>query len=129
MSRKQVYKLLAQLTYNDMQALAEEIHTRMRAAGQYSTVGPSAAELSALLATMGEELRGDDAVDPQERKLLAQVFNRKRTVSIQRSGGGYAVTLPTVPGSSVVGADLREALAYMLDQVIAHQALTGGNNK
>jgi hypothetical protein len=117
-SCQQIYKLLAQMPYTEMEALAEALHGRISGAR-------TPEQLAHALAHAGTDLFDDKSDDGQEAKLTRRIFNRKRTISIAPSGSGYAVTIPTVPGSSVVHTNLRVALGQMLDQAITHEALLG----
>lgn len=118
MSCQQIYKLLAQMSYTEMETLAEALHGRLAGARTPD-------QLAHALAHAGTDLFDDKPEDGQEARITRRIFNRKRTISITPSGKGYSVTIPTVPGSSVVHTNLRVALGQMLDQAIAHEALMG----
>lgn len=71
----------------------------------------------------------DNQSEKQEQKILLEAFSRKRQVNIKKFATGYAIEVPTLPGSTVTGTDLRAMFGQMLDQIVTMEALGGGSTR
>ncbi len=65
----------------------------------------------------------------KEAKVLLQAFTRKRVVNVKKFSTGYAIEVPTLPGSVVTGTDLRAMFGLMLDQIVTMEVLGGGSTR
>jgi len=117
MSLPVLMKALRQLSYSEMMKLSEELEKQLESErGRSEQVHVIADVLSKL------EFPGIKDATNEEAKLLKQAFNRKRSISVKFDKGFYVVC-ETLPGSQVMGLDLRAAFPQMLDQIVTMQAL------
>lgn len=119
MSLPVLMKALRQLNYTDMMKLSEELDKQLedrRGASEQANV------IADVLSKL--DFPGIATVIKQEDVLLRQSFSRKRSISVKFDKGGYHVVCETLPGSQVIGLDLRTAFAQMTDQIVTMQALT-----
>lgn len=118
-----IIKQLGELPYTDMVEFATKLRDELAA-----PVGRmlDAHTIAQVLAGLEPGSIEDSAETKMERRLLTEVFTRKRQISVSRHGNGFAVEVLTVPGSRVVGTDLRHMLGQMLDQIATITAMKKG---
>ena len=115
-------KQLRALPFLDMMQVAEELRARLVAqAPKDGFVEP--ANLARVLAQLDTTDITLSEMTQAEEKILRRIFARKRTVSIQRQGQGWEMSCSTLPGSQVLGTELRPMFQLMLDQVITMHEL------
>ena len=115
MSLPVLMKAVRQLSYAEMMKLAEALQDQLLC---------QASEPINVIAKVLSELNfpGIEDANKEEAKLLKQAFSRKRSISVKFDKGFYAVC-ETLPGSQVMGPDLRAAFPQMIDQIVTMQAL------
>ena len=116
MSLPVLMKALRQLTYAEMIKLAEELDKQL----QCDANNPTNVIAEVLSKLDFPEIK--DAYK-QEHALLKQAFSRKRSIAVKFDKGGFYAACETLPGSQVVGLDLRALFPQMLDQIVTLQAL------
>lgn len=115
-------KNLDAMPYSEMMVLARYLEKQM----------PGCNLTSELVASVLSEAKAglsENKTEQQEQKILLQVFSRKRTINIKKFNTGYAIEVPTLPGSTVTGTDLRAMLGQMLDQIVTVEVLGGGSTR
>jgi hypothetical protein len=114
---------LRALPFCDMMQVAEELRERLMAqAPQDGFVQPvNLAKILSQLSTTDISLSEGTQAD---EKVLKRIFSRKRTFSISRQGtAGWDMFCSTLPGSNVLGTELRPMFGLMLDQIITFHEL------
>lgn len=109
------------LPYSDMMMVAEEIRDRIKALTQQQI---EAVVLANILSRLQESEIPLSEQTSEEEKVLREIFRIKRTISITKTGPGWTIDIPTVPGSQVLGKELRGMFPMMLDQIITLHVLT-----
>lgn len=118
-----IAKNLRAMPYNEMMDLAKQIHKGLTAVGAKSC---SPELLAGILSHISAP---PSASAEKEAKILLQAFTRKRQVNIKKFNTGYAIEVPTLPGSTVTGTDLRVMFGQMLDQIITMELMGGGSTR
>lgn len=114
-------KQIRALPYADMMMVAEEIRDRIKALTQQQI---EAVVLANILSRLQEGEIPISEQTTEEEKVLREIFNVKRTISVSKQGPGWQIEIPTVPGSQVLGKELRGMFPMMLDQIITLHVLT-----
>lgn len=117
-------KQLRQLPYADMMELAEVVREQLvkrHADAGISVIGQRS--IADVLSAIQIGSVPQSEVTTAEQRILREIFTRKRQVTINKQGAGYAMEILTVPGSQVLGTDLRVIFPQMLDQITTLSAL------
>lgn len=109
------------LPYSDMMMVANEIRDRI---GDLTHQKIEAVVLADILSRLQEREIPISEQTTEEEKVLREIFKIKRTISVSKTGPGWTIEIPTVPGSQVLGKELRGMFPMMLDQVITLHVLT-----
>lgn len=119
-----IAKNLRAMPYNEMMHLAQHVSQQLKSAGVRDPVTP---ELLAGILSHISVPRSE--VADKESKILLKAFSRKRQVNIKKFNTGYAIEVPTLPGSTVTGTDLRAMFGQMLDQIVTMELMGGGSSR
>lgn len=109
------------LPYADMMMVAEEIRDRIHTLTEQKI---EAVVLANILSRLQEGEIPISEQTTEEEKVLREIFKIKRTISVSKTGPGWTIEIPTVPGSQVLGKELRGMFPMMLDQIITLHVLT-----
>lgn len=109
------------LPYSDMMMVANEIRDRI---GDLTQQKIEAVVLADILSRLQEGEIPPSEQTTEEERILREIFKVKRTVSVSKTGPGWTIEIPTVPGSQVLGKELRGMFPMMLDQIITLHVLT-----
>ena len=118
MSLKNVMWEIRLLSYTDMMTLAAELEKQLN--GAKTPTATHLADLLSKLNVAGPELT---ELEKNELKYLKEIFSRKRSCVIKADGGGFTMTIDSLPGSQVVGLTPRVMFPMLLDQIITMHAL------
>jgi|SRR5262245_14052051 len=114
-------KQIRALPYSDMMMVAAEIRDRIKDLTEQKI---EAVVLADILSRLQSQSIDSSEQTKEEERVLRQIFNVKRTISVAKQGNGWAIGIPTVPGSDVLGTELRGMFPMMLDQIITMHVLT-----
>jgi hypothetical protein len=113
-----VTKNIAAMPYSEMMILAKYLAQNLLAS-------KNSPEFIAEVLSRARADLGDQKLYAQENKILMKAFARKRQVNVKSLSSGYAIEVPSLPGSTVTGTDLRAMFGQMLDQVVTMEVLRG----
>ncbi len=114
-------KQIRSLPYADMMMVAEEIRDRIKDLTKQQI---EAVVLANILSRLQEAQIPVSEQTSEEEKILRDIFRIKRTISVAKQGPGWTIEIPTLPGSQVLGKELRGMFPMMLDQIITLNVLT-----
>lgn len=114
-------KQIRALPYSDMMMVAGEIRDRIKDLTEQKI---EAVVLADILSRLQAHTIDTSEQTKEEEKILREIFNVKRTISVAKQSKGWAIGIPTVPGSDVLGTELRGMFPMMLDQIITMHVLT-----
>src|SRR5688572_17552759 len=117
MSVANITKQLKALSYADMMQLAEMLSAQLQESGIPVPTQRIVADALSRIAVAAHSLEPSD-LSKQEERILQQIFKVKRTIIPLRHKGGWALSVPTIQGSQIAGAELRPLWGIMLDQII-----------
>lgn len=121
MSVAGVVKQIRALPYADMMMVANEVKDRIK---DLTSQKIEAVVLADILSRIQPgDIPVSDATK-EEEKILNEVFRRKVSLSIQRLDKGWEIGVSVLPGSNVVGTELRPMFGQLLDQVITMHVLS-----
>lgn len=113
-------KQLRALPYTDMMLVAEEVRDRIKDLTEQKI---EAVVLAGILARLSEGEVDLTAQTKEEERVLAEIFRRKTSITIQRHGQGWQIDASAIPGAQVIGKELRGMFPMMLDQIITLHVL------
>ena len=117
-----VAKQLRSVPYVDMMELAGAIAAQLNERKLQSEVPPEL--VAAVLSSLIDNVPALSQTTINDEKILREVFSRKRTLTVQRKGHGWELDCSTLPGSQVLGQELRSLFGLMLDQIITLRVLS-----
>lgn len=117
-----VMKHIRALPYHEMQELSKHIEAELRRSRNEKETGDILANVLSRAAVGFDPTSITDAVK-QEEKLFRLAFSRKRAISVKSQQNGWEVRCDTLPGSQIIGTQLRPLFPQMLDQILTLEAL------
>jgi hypothetical protein len=115
-------KHIRALPYHEMLELAKHVEKELRRAREEKEAGDVLAKVLSRAAVAFDPSSISEAVKNEE-KMFRRAFARKRSIAIESKSNGWEVHCSTLPGSQVIGTELRPLFPQMLDQIITLEAL------
>jgi hypothetical protein len=109
----QVKRTLAQLPYQEMKDLSEQVGVRL------SSIPPEG-EIAEILSTLSTE---ESERDRNQNAYLQDYFSRKRAITIRPHGDGWVLTCSTLD-LTIHCTDLREGMSQLFDTLIGYLAIS-----
>lgn len=117
-----VMKHIRALPYHEMLELAKHVEKELRRSREEKEAGDVLAKVLSRTAVTFDAASISEAVK-QEERMFRRAFSRKRTIAVDAKSHGWEIHCSTLPGSQVIGTELRPLFPQMLDQIITLEAL------
>lgn len=120
MSVPHLIKQIRALPFADMMVIAEELKARIGELTRHQIEAVTLAQILTRLEANTLELSDSTK---HEEKILKEIFNVKRTLTISKRNQGWELGIQTLPASTVLGTELRPMFPMLLDQIITMHVL------